>query len=608
MGLRSPQQLEQVKLETPNMPTVEAGKTSTLDLATPVKNFMEQKAMGEQVTSLKDVVVNRRNALSKIKSKYAVESVTANFKSRMAALAGNNAVTKSKGLFDEAVRGLEDLETKAPPELADQVKRDSKIKIQELATLMEDKIGIEGRKDAINTGNAVTKAFTDEASSLFEDKESFRTKYHLVHEYSKDTEAIKGGSKAQQDLNSAAAASNSVVEGVKFSLGMAATPDKVEQLSNYFEKDILKDGDLYVSNEDQTKIRNSFTAAKVKTANDLGYVLADTARRKMKKGDPTYDPNYTLDKAHADIFDGARGSGAAATQGNSLFKQFNTADKDEVERHDTELRVKVATAIHNGNPYEAEKLIKQMKSTKNEEQARGYLKNLEDGKLPAFSDPKHRAAQSKLWQDNPEAAAKVPMGSLYYSQTDRYAEEARRRNFGRGVYDKKYAIDNGSIAARVDGLAHKVAQEALGFSVTIDPKDKASISNRSSDIFAEVRDKYPNMPQGELMYMVEERMRDPKTGILKEVLEPNLMGKAAGLFGIDTSTSTFFNDPKTGIRPREDFKSPVDGSVRIVEPTEMDIIKFQDEMVKDGGKGLSTDKAREEIRKIRRAEAAKKNP
>lgn len=603
MGLRSPQQLEQVQVGVPNMPTVEAGKTSAIDLATPANNFMEQKAIGDQIDSVNKIVVNRKDSLAKIKSKYAVESVTSEFKSRLAALVGDNAVTKSQGLVDQGTRALEELQQKAPADLADQVARDSQIKIKELRELMTDKIGTEGRKSAIDTGNANTKVLTMEAASTFPDIDKFKQNYINTMNMARHTEEMKGGSKNTKIFSAIASGSNTVFEGVKFSLSQTATPDRVEELEKYYKEVILKDPDISVTTEDQTKINDALTAAREKTANDAAYMLAAQAQYRMDN-----DKAYTLDRAQADIFAGAgrvggNSKGKVAMQGAALFNQFNKAAIAEVERHDNEIGVKAAVAVHSGNPAEAEKLTKQMKSPKNEMETRKYIKELEDGKLPAFSNPKRREAQNKLWQSNPEVAAKVPIVGLQYNREDLYAEEARRRNFGRGVYEKKYGIDNGELTARVDRRAHKIAQEIIGRKATISTKMMASVTNRANDIFNEERDKFPDMPAGELMDRVEERMRDPKTGIIKDVVESNIFGKALSLIGVDTSTSPSFNNVKTDVRPREEFKSGVDGSVRIVEPTEMDILKFQDEAVKDGEKGLTRDQAREIMRKQRRTEA-----
>lgn len=596
MGLRSPQQLEQVQVGVPNIPTVEAGKTSTIDLATPVKNFMEQKAIGDQIASVNDLVITRKDALSKIKSKYAVESVTSEYKSRMAALVGSNAITESQGLFDQASRGLDDLEQKAPTDLADQVKRDSQIKRQELQTLMQDKINVEGRKDAINTGNAVTKMFTDEAASKFPYKESFRKDYHKVHEYSMATEAMKGGSRTQQELNSTVVASNSVFKGVEFSLSQAATPDRVDSLQKYFNEEILKDPDIHVTTDDETKINNAFAAAKDKTEGDLGYALAAQAKQM----------GLDIRAAEEFIFQNARGSTKAATQGYNLFVQQQKADKEEIEKTDREIFGQVVKTMRKGNPTGAEQLTKKM-SPDGELKSRNYLKTMEGGTASAYTDPDDRKFMAKLWATDAESASKYPLNNLKLSREDRRAEENRQRVYGQDVQEKNFSIDSGSLEGKASGMGLNLAKTKLGLRVQTDVKLAAQVEQNTRDILYEVRAKYPNEKnEAIIMGHVRDRMNDPENGVLKGITKPNIFGQLLNKINIDTSGNPWFNTDKIEARPSDEFKSQAQtggkGQIRVPEPTANEILDWQSKM-KTAGKYVDKATAQRQIIDFRKRKA-----
>jgi hypothetical protein len=594
MGLRSPQQLEQVQVGVPNLPLVEAGKTSTIDLATPAKEFMDQKSRGDQIDSVNKIVITRKDALSKIKSKYAVENVTHSQKSRMASLVGNNAVTQSQGLYDEAKRGLEELQQKAPADLADQVARDSAIKLQELQTLMEDKIGVEGRKDAVDTGNSVTKLFTDSASSKFEDKENFRKDLHQVYDYSMATEALKGGGRIEQELSSAAKASNAVVEGVKFSLGLAATPDKVEKLSKYFEEDILKDGEIFVSEPDQTKIRKAFTAAIKKTEGDLGYANAAEAQRLGLN--PVQAREYT--------FKNARGSTKAATQGFALYNQLETARKAELEKTDRETFGEVQKLTKAGRPDLAEQKTASM-TPKGQKEARDYLNATEGGTAKAFTNPEHRKKLSNMQQTDREAFAKENLDKYYLSRDDRRAMEAAKRVIGRETQDRQFAIDNGSLEVRSDSLAHLIAQKSMGLTAKIDTKLAAQISLNARDIFYIVRDKYKDAEAAVIMGHVKDAMMNPNTGVLKGISKPGYIGSALNAVGFDTSSVPWLNNDKNIARPSDEFVSqPQTGGkdqIRVQEPTAPEILKFQSDAIERGAAPLTKIQAYDMMIKLRRS-------
>ena len=594
MGLRSPQQLEQVQVGVPNMPLVEAGKTSSIDLATPAKEFMDQKARGDQIDSVNKIVITRKDALAKIKSKYAVENVTHSQKSRMAALVGNNAVTKSQGLLDEAKRGLEDLQQKAPADLAEQVKRDSTIKLQELQTLMEDKIGTEGRKDAVDTGNSITKLFTDSAASKFLDKEGLRGDYHQVYDYSMATEELKGGSRAEQELSSAAKASNSIVEGVKFSLSQAATPDYVEKISKYYNEEILKDGDFHVTTADQTKINNAFTAAIKKTEGDLGYANAAEAQRLGLN--PVQAREYT--------FKNARGSTKAATQGFALYNQLETARKAELEKTDRETFGEVQKLTKAGRPDLAEKKTASM-TPKGQIEARSYLNATEGGTAKAFTNPEHRKSLSKMQQTDRETFAKENLDKYYLSRDDRRAMEAAQRVIGRETQDRQFAIDNGSLEVRAEAMAHTIAQSSMGLTAKIDTKLAANISLNARDIFYIVRDKYPNAEAAVVMGHVKDAMMNPNTGVLKGISKPSMIGSALNAVGFDTSSVPWLNNDKNVARPSDEFVSqPQTGGVdqiRVPEPTAPEILKFQSDAVDRGAAPLTKMQAREMMIKLRQS-------
>lgn len=589
MGLRSPQQLDKVQVDVPNMPQVEAGKTSTIDLATPTTNFMTQKAIGDQIDSVNKIVINRKDSLAKIKSKYAVESVTSEYKSRIAALVGNNAITESQDLLAQATRAIDDLKQKAPTDLADQVGRDSEIKIQELQTLVTDKMAIEGRKSAIDTGNANVKALTMEASSVFLDKENFKSKYNKTYEYSRHTEAIKGGSEDTQIFNSAAVASNSVVEGVKFSLSQVATPDKVERYQKYYNEEILKDPDIHVTTEDQTKINNAFAAAKEKAEGDLGYALAAEAKKR----------GYDIRAAEDFIFKNANGSTKAATQGYNLFVQEQKADKEEIEKNDRDTFGNVVKAMRSGNPAQAEKLTRSM-SPDGELKARKYLNTLEGGTARAYTNPKDREFLSRLDQTNKEALAKEDLDKYHLSREDRRYWEARQRVYGRDTQDKNFAIDSGSLEVKADQMAHNLAKAKLGLKVQTDPKLAAQVAMNARDILYEVRDKYPNEKnEAIIMGYVRDRLNDPDKGVLKGITEPNWIGSLLNKVNIDTSGNSWFNNDKVQARPTHEFKSQDQtggkGSIRVPEPTAEDISQWQ-EIAKKKGKEVDEGTAASQIK------------
>jgi len=590
MGLRSPQQLEQVQVGVPNIPSVEAGKTSTLDLATPVKNYMEQKAMGDQIDALNKITVTRKDALAKIKSKYAVESVTSEYKSRMAALVGSNAVTESKGLLDQATRAVEDLEQKAPADLAAQVSRDSKIKIQELSTLMQDKINVEGRKDAINTGNSNVKMLTMEAASKFADIDSFKSAYLQTYEYARYTEAMKGGSEDAQVFNSSVIGSNSVYQGVQFSLSQAATPDRVDSIQKYFNDVVMdKDSGIFVTSEDQTKINNAFAAAKDKAEGDLGYVLATQARQMGLE--PVAAEKY--------IIDNARGSTKAATQGYNLYTQENKAAKEEQEKNDREVFGEAVKAMRKGSPSTAEKLTKNM-SPEGELKARNYLNTLEGGTARAFTNPDDRKYLSKLQQMDREAFAKVDLDQFQLSREDRRAAEAAKRVIGRDTQEKNFQIDSGSLESRANGMAQTLAKTKLGLRVQTDVKLSAQVAQNARDILYEVRDKYPNEKnEAIIMGHVRDRMADPENGILKGITKPNFMGSLLNKVNIDTSGNSWFNTDKIEARPSDEFTSQEQtggkDKVRVPDPLPDEIVAWKSQM-KTAGKEVDDATATRQIK------------
>lgn len=590
MGLRSPQQLEQVQVGVAQVPTVEAGKTSTIDLATPANNFMEQKAIGDQIDSLNKVVLTRKDALSKIKSKYAVESVTSEYKSRMAALVGSNAVTESKGLVDQAVRGLEDLQQKAPADLAEQVSRDSKIKIQELHTLMADKINVEGRKDAINTGNSNVKALTMDTASKFRDIDSLRAGHLETYKYARYTEAMKGGSEDAQVFNAAVIASNSIYEGVQFSLSQIATPDKVEENHKYFNEVVAKDPDIHITAEDMTKINNAFSKAKDKSEGDLGYVLAAQAQ---KLG---LNPELARDY----IFKNAQGSTKAATQGFNLYNQLESSRKAEIEKTDREKFGKAVSAMKAGNPMEAEKITNDMSSPKEQLAARSYLNTMEGGTARAFTDPAHRKVLSKMQQYDRETFAKENLDKYYLSREDRRYMENAQMVIGKDAQEKNFQIDSGALESKADGMGMIIAKAKLGLKVTIDPKLAAQITQNSWDILYEIRAKYPNEKNGAIiMGHVRERMKDPEKGILKNITKPNFLGEALNKIDVDTKGNSWFNKTKIEARPSDEFTSQAQtggkGKIRVPEPTPDQTEAWQVQM-EAAGKKVDTDTATRQIK------------
>lgn len=593
MGLRSPQQLEQVQVGVPNLPTVEAGKTSAIDLATPAKNFMEQKAIGDQIDSVNKIVINRKDALAKIKSKYAVESVTSDYKSRIAALVGSNAVTQSKGLFEQATRAIEDLQGKSPADLAEQVGRDSKIKLQELHTLMTDKINVEGRKDAVNTGNATVKTFTMDAASKFEDEDGFKGSYKETYKYARYTEAMKGGSEDVQLFNAAGIASNAVFEGVKFSLSQAATPDKVASLQKYYNEKIANEASgIHVTTEDRTKINTAFTAAVEKTEDDLGYLLASKAK----------ELGLDIRAAEDYIFKNAKGSYKVNTQANALFMRQNTADKEEIEKTDREIFGQVQKLAQT-NPAAAELKTKMM-SPKEQTKARDYLNKMEGGGAKAFTEPKHRVALSKLAQSDKLAYSKENLDKYYLSRDDRRYHEAAQKVIGMEIQDKNYAIDNDSMLAGVYGEAIRVGKAKLGLKVSIDPKLSSQLELNGRDIFYEVRAANPKATRGVIMGLVRDRMNDPEKGLLKGIYKPNAIGGLLNKVGFDTAGNSWFNSDKVEARPSDEFESQDQtggkDKIRVPEPNADEIRKFQSD-AKDKGKDITTPQAREMMLKLRRS-------
>lgn len=590
MGLRSPQQLEQVQVGVPNIPTVEAGKTSAIDLATPANSFMEQKAIGDQIDSVNNIVITRKDALTKIKSKYAVESVTSEYKSRMAALVGNNAVTQSQGLLDQATRAVEDLQQKAPADLADQVSRDSKIKVQELQTLMQDKINVEGRKDAINTGNSNVKMLTMDAASKFLDIEAFKAGHLKTYEHARYTEAMKGGSVDAQVFNSAVIASNSVFEGVQFSLSQAATPDRVDSIQKYYNESIMKeDSGIHVTTEDQTKINKAFASAKDKTEGDLGYANAAEAQRLGLN--PEAAREYT--------FKNARGSTKAATQGFALYNQLETARKSEIEKKDREIFGQVKKLTMSGKPDQAEALTGTM-SPDGQIKSRKYLDTLEGGSARAYTDPDDRKFLSKLQQTDKEAFAKVDLSQFKLSAKDQRSMEAAKRVIGRDTQEKNFQIDSGSLESRADGMANSIAKTKLGLRVQTDVKLSSQVAQNARDILYEVRDKYPNEKnEAIIMGHVRERMNDPENGILKGITKPNFLGNLLNKFDIDTSGNSLFNTDKVEARPSHEFTSQPQtggkGQVRVPDPTEDEILNWQS-IAKGKGKEVDAATANRQIK------------
>ena len=135
MGLRSPQQLEQVRNNPTALPAAEAGKVATLDLATPVQGMLEQKAIGDQIKGIQATVANRKDALVKITARHAIDSVTQDYKVRIANLKGDNALAEGKKLYEKAVKDLDELEAKAPKGTESAFKSEKTSKILSLREL-----------------------------------------------------------------------------------------------------------------------------------------------------------------------------------------------------------------------------------------------------------------------------------------------------------------------------------------------------------------------------------------------------------------------------------------------------------------------------------------
>lgn len=595
MGLRSPQELEQVRKGVPQVGMVEAGKTANINLAEPAQNFMEQKALADQIAAVKDSVAVKKKSLANITSKYAVENATADIKARIAALKGDNAIAEADNLYQEAERDLTDLVDKAPENLRTQVTSERVKKLNELRSLSLTKANTEGQKAAVSKGETISKMYTMDAASKYLALPEFKSDYSNLYQNAIDTNRMKGMGEDEATVDAAFVASNSVFEGVKFSLSQAATPERVAELKDYYEQQVLKDRDIFVTTEDKGKINKAFTSAQDKAENDLGLHLANKA---ITLGmTPTAANDY--------IRKNAQGSVKAATSGINLYGSLDRARKDEIAQNDRTIFGRAVKEVRKNNPEAAENIIKAM-SPEGELKAREYLNTTQGGAANAYTDPKDFEYVAKIIRDNRLAILDLDLDSLKLNAKDRRAYETVKNTVAKEEQDKNFKIDSGSIEGKAIQQAENIAAAQMGRGAVLNPKTKNAIHDRTRLITYQVRAENPTITNpATLMGLVNQRLQ---TDLVEEVTEPNFIGDMLQGF-TGPSDSKWLNSTKKRVRGAEDFPrevqtgrgavpSPISKKL-VPDPTKDEIISWKNQRFKVTGQEIDDATAKQEIIKLR---------
>jgi len=565
MGLRSPQELEQVQVGVNNLPSVSAAKTAAVDLATPANNFLQQKALNDQIESVKGTVALRKNALAKISSKYAVDSVTSEIKARMAALEGNNAIKESDSLYKEALRELDGIEDKAPEHLKAQVRSDKKGKVLELQTLMTNKMQTEGRKASIKSGEAITKMYTMEAASSFLDIDKFKEEYNNTYDFASNTERMKGSSDDDRVFSSGVIASNSVFKGVEFSLSQVATPDKVDEIEKYYKDVVLQDGDIHVNSADQTKINNAFTKAKDKTEGDMAYHLAAKMRGEVKEG------RMTLAQAEEELFKQS-GNEKVARGSYGLLIQQVKADGEAIKASDNTKFGAAIKAAEEGNPLKAATIIQEMSPTMRSK-ASEWMNKTEGGTANLYTDPETWQKIQKDFGANDQSILKVNPNIMLNAKDRRWVLNTQAI-IGRQTQAKKEDIDTGAKGlTQAYAEAGKIATAKLAEDYTMDKQMQAKVQMNARVLWFDVVAKYPaDVNPAVLVGEFNRLAKDPEQGILKDVTEVGTLGSIIKYIKPKAKLWDWFYDTKTEARPEEEFtpRKQTGGREKQVNPNEYD--------------------------------------
>lgn len=542
MGLRSPQQLEQVRSTPSALPAAEAGKVATLDLATPVQGMLEQKAIGDQIKGIQTTVANRKDALVKITARHAIDSVTQDYKVRIANLKGDNALAEGQKLYEKAVKDLDELETKAPKGTESAFKSEKTSKILSLRELTLNTMNAEGQKAAVSKGESVSKMATMDAASTFRDIETFSANYARVFESALATEQMKGnGIEAGQAgyLNASFVASNSIFEGVRYSLSQVVTADQIDVIEKYYQGDITNTfGDL-INAEDKRKINELFTKARSKSEDSTAQLLVNEA---LERG---------MDLSTAEKFfrEKSENNNRLYTKTNSSFKIATEARNNDIKNRSRDKYAEVAEALDNNKPRQAEAIANQIEDPETRRKAQTYIGYRQGGKAKLYTDPDDMAQLNKLFRDNPKEAQKVNLNGYQLAPKDKAAYQEIQRALGKEDYNLNFQIQSGKAGPSVEKLTLDFARTKLGKKAGTNPKLKKQLLDSGTALFYSIVAENPGETNQEVL-LGKFRKRLPE--IIEATKEYNWMGSALSTLGISPE-SEFFYEEKVTPRASEEF-------------------------------------------------------
>lgn len=514
MGLRAPQELERVRNAPQEMPRVQAAQTASLDLAAPANNFLVQKALAEQEKYVKDNISIKKDSLAKIRSKYAVENATLTFKQRISALKGDNAIRSARGLMDEAIRSLDEMEAKAPDAMKQQVGYAKAAKINELENLMFNKINVETQKADVERGKAITKLSTMEAASKFLDPQGFKKDMAATAVNMFNTELAGGAHQDTATLAAEVASSNAVYEGVQFTLSQAATPDRVAAIRNYYDNVISTDNEIFITPDDRVKIEKAFASAASRSEDNLAYTLAKNAMER---------DGITLNQGWEYIFNNANGSSKVAQTGYALFEREFKSKQADIERNDRELFTNLTEHLRNGNIAQAMALMDGM-SGEGRTKANEYIKKTNAGTASLYTDRQDYANLNNMLMNNPEQFKNLDLHKGYV-----LAPEVLRSMLGaqaalkRQDDDRNFFIDSGGVEGKALELTKNVAIRE-GIAVGASEQAQAQLAAFSRRAYYNVRAEHPNETNpAVILGLLEQRV---KTDLVNEYRKSNWLGDA----------------------------------------------------------------------------------
>ena len=611
MGLRSPQEMEQVRHAPTQTTRVEAGKAASVDLTPAAENYMLQKSLADQDKALKENIKIKKDSLIRIRSQYAVEEASRSIKERMAALKGDNALKKVPELLEEAVSRLQSLGEKAPEGMRTQLQVDIGKKLQELQSQGYAKSAVEGQKAAIDNGKAMTKLHTWTAASNFLDPVKFKEQVGYARLSMVDLSRIEGKGDIAASLSGDEAGSNAVVKGVEFTLSQSPTPDSVANARTYYEEVILKDNDLFVSQEDRIKIEKAFKQAEDKAKDNLAFYLADAAIGELEQKGITEEAAYDF------IFNNANQDPKVIRDANGLFQMKLKVRQADIDRRDNDYYGQMVEELEKGNITSGMRLLDRMSPDGDvRRKAQQYIRDTQAGTADLFNDPKDLRVLNDLLRSNPDTFLEVvnPYDKKYMltpEQRNTYANA--KLVLQRDKDSKNFALNNGSVLSSAYEQARRYVLQRTGKDPLADPAYEAQIKDTVDAIYYELRAKNPNMVEsGVLLGHVRARV---ETDLFKDSTTTNLLGRGyQRLFGKDPSNVSIlgvkpFVREETLVRDRRDFpvrpqtglgvgRSEISGKL-VPDPTQGEIEAFIRQYKEAYGKDISPEKAKEAVIKVR---------